>query len=123
LTSDPRPHGDAAAEGDAAEKAKIELSGLDADQYQPALYHPRARLLARCTWISSLTRAKFNELTADLVEKPRWALSAGPWRTQASRPNRSIKVILVGGSTRIPAVQEAIKKLMGKEADQERQPR
>src|SRR5690606_5628756 len=62
----------------------------------------------------NLTRAKFNELTADLVEA-----TLGPTRRALEdaglRPEQIDRVILVGGSTRIPAVQEAIKRLMGKE--------
>lgn len=63
----------------------------------------------------TLTRAKFEELTADLVEA-----TLGPTRQALSDAGLSAKeidkVILVGGSTRIPAVQEAVKKLTGKEA-------
>jgi molecular chaperone DnaK len=62
----------------------------------------------------NLTRAKFEELTADLVER-----TMGPTRQALSDSGLSIgeinKVVLVGGSTRIPAVQDAIKKLLGKE--------
>lgn len=62
----------------------------------------------------SLTRAKFEELTADLVER-----TMGPTRQALSdaglSPSEIDKVVLVGGSTRIPAVQEAVKRLIGKE--------
>ena len=62
----------------------------------------------------TLTRAKFNELTADLVEK-----TMGPVRTALSDSGLSIgeinKVLMVGGSSRIPAVQDAVKALIGKE--------
>ena len=62
----------------------------------------------------TLSRAKFNELTADLVEK-----TMGPVRQALSDSGLSIgeinKVLMVGGSSRIPAVQEAVKKLIGKE--------
>ena len=62
----------------------------------------------------TITRAKFNELTADLVEA-----TLGPTRRALEdaglKPGEVDRVILVGGSTRIPAVQEAIAKLMGKE--------
>src|SRR5690606_37053225 len=62
----------------------------------------------------TLTRAKFNELTADLVEA-----TLGPTRQALQdaglEPSDVDKVILVGGSTRIPAVQEAIRRLLGKE--------
>ena len=97
---------------EAAEKAKIELSGLmtaninlpfiTADQTGPKHLE------------MTITRAKFNELTRDLVEA-----TIGPMK-QALKdagmtPNDIDKVILVGGSTRIPAVQEAVKNLIGKE--------
>lgn len=97
---------------EAAEKAKIELSGvltsninlpfITADQTGPKHLD------------ISLTRAKFEELTADLVEA-----TMGPTRQALSDAGLSAKdidkVILVGGSTRIPAVQEAIKKSLNKE--------
>jgi len=97
---------------EAAEKAKIELSGvlttninlpfITADQTGPKHMD------------MTLTRAKFEELTSDLVEA-----TMGPTRqalADAGLSPRDInKVILVGGSTRIPAVQEAIKRFIGKE--------
>ncbi|QDR80950.1 molecular chaperone DnaK [Sporomusa termitida] len=97
---------------EAAEKAKIELSGvltsninlpfITADQTGPKHLD------------ISLTRAKFEELTADLVEA-----TMGPTRQALSDAGLAAKdidkVILVGGSTRIPAVQEAIKKSLNKE--------
>ena len=97
---------------EAAEKAKIELSGvmtaninlpfITADQSGPKHLD------------LTLSRAKFDELTADLVEK-----TIGPSRQALSDSGLTAdqinKVILVGGSTRIPAVQEEIKKLVGKE--------
>ncbi|WP_018702496.1 MULTISPECIES: molecular chaperone DnaK [Sporomusaceae] len=97
---------------EAAEKAKIELSGvlttninlpfITADQTGPKHLDV------------NLTRAKFEELTSDLVES-----TMGPTRQALADAGLSVneidKVILVGGSTRIPAVQEAIKKFLGKE--------
>jgi len=97
---------------DAAEKAKKDLSGvvstsislpfITADQSGPK--HLEV----------NLTRAKFDELTADLVES-----TLGPTRQALKDANMTVndidKVILVGGSTRIPAVVEAIKKLTGKD--------
>src|SRR5690606_1179606 len=69
----------------------------------------------------TLTRAKFNELTAHLVEKTmeptRQAL-----KDAGLEPSQIDKVILVGGSTRIPAVQEAIKNLIGKAPSTGRNP-
>ena len=97
---------------EAAEKAKIELSGvttssinlpfITADQTGPKHLD------------LTLTRAKFNELTADLVEA-----TMGPVRSALSDSGLQIgqidKVLMVGGSSRIPAVQEAVQKLIGKE--------
>jgi len=98
---------------EAAEKAKIELSGL----VQTSINLPfiSATPAGPVHLDMTLTRAKFNELTADLVEK-----TMGPLRQAFSdaglTPQDIDRVILVGGSTRIPAVQEAIEKFMGKEA-------
>jgi molecular chaperone DnaK len=97
---------------EASEKAKVELSSMvttninlpfiTADQTGPKHLD------------MTLTRAKFEELTADLVE-----MTMGPTRRALEdaglKPSDINKVILVGGSTRIPAVQEAIKRLTGKE--------
>lgn len=99
---------------EAAEKAKIELSSvtqteinlpfITADQTGPKHLNV------------NLTRAKFDEMTADLVES-----TITPMRQAISdagmQPGEIARVLLVGGSTRIPAVQEAIKKFLGKEAD------
>ena len=97
---------------EAAEKAKIDLSGMTtadinlpfitADQTGPKHFE------------TTLTRAKFNELTADLVEATmvpvRQALA-----DSGLDKNEINKVLMVGGSSRIPAVQEAVKNFMGKE--------
>ena len=97
---------------EAAEKAKIELSGMTTTAVN--LPYITADATGPKHLDVTLSRAKFNELTADLVErtlKPvRQAMSdAG---LKASDLN---KVLLVGGSTRIPAVQEAVKNITGKE--------
>ena len=97
---------------EAAEKAKIELSGMTSTAVN--LPYITADATGPKHLDVTVTRAKFNELTADLVErtmKPvRQALSdAG---LNASELN---KVLLVGGSTRIPAVQEAVKNITGKD--------
>ena len=85
---------------EAAEKAKIELSGVTTHRHQPAVSSPRTPP-ARSIWILTLTRAKFNELTADLVER-----TMGPVRQALSDAGLTAsdlsKVLLVGGSTRIP---------------------
>ena len=70
----------------------------------------------------TLTRAKFNELTADLVESHHGPCAPGSVRRRPER-QRSDKVLLVGGSTRIPAVQDAVKSFTGKEPLQGHQPR
>ena len=97
---------------EAAEKAKIELSGMTTTTVNlPFIYSDSngARHLE-----VSLTRAKFNELTHDLVEA-----TVGPVRQAVSDAGLTFdkidKVLLVGGSTRIPAVQEEVARLTGKE--------
>ncbi|QHC04825.1 molecular chaperone DnaK [Anoxybacillus sp. PDR2] len=97
---------------DAAEKAKKDLSGVT--QTQISLPFISANETGPLHLEMTLTRAKFEELSAHLVER-----TMGPVR-QALKdagltPSDIDKVILVGGSTRIPAVQEAIKKEIGKE--------
>ncbi len=97
---------------EAAEKAKIDLSGLMSTNVN--LPFITADATGPKHLDVTISRAKFNELTADLVEK-----TVGPM-TQAMRDagvtSKDIdKVILVGGSTRIPAVQEAVQRITGKE--------
>ena len=97
---------------EAAEKAKIELSGMTSTAIN--LPYITADATGPKHLDVTLTRAKFNDMTADLVErtmKPvRQAMSdAGLSASQLD------KVLLVGGSTRIPAVQEAVKSITGKE--------
>ena len=97
---------------DAAEKAKIELSGMN--QANINLPFITADATGPKHFDGTLTRAKFNELTADLVqatiEPTKQVL-----RDAGLQPSQIDKVLLVGGSTRIPAVQEAIKNFIGKE--------
>lgn len=97
---------------EAAEKAKIELSGVT--QTNINLPFITADATGPKHLDMNLTRAKFDELTADLVEQ-----TMGPTRQAMSdaglSPNQIDKILLVGGSTRIPAVQEAVKKYFGKE--------
>ena len=97
---------------EAAEKAKIELSGAMTTNIN--LPFITADATGPKHLDLTLTRAKFNELTGDLVEK-----TVGPMNAalkDAGLTSAQIdKVILVGGSTRIPAVQEAVKKVTGKE--------
>ncbi len=97
---------------EAAEKAKIDLSGMTtADINLPFI---TADATGPKHFETTITRAKFNELTGDLVEK-----TMAPVRQALSDAGLSAgdihKVLMVGGSTRIPAVQEAVKQFMGKE--------
>ncbi len=97
---------------EAAEKAKIELSGV----MQTSINLPFITVDATGPkhLDMTLTRAKFDELTHDLVEA-----TMGPVRQALAdsglAPSDLNKILLVGGSTRIPAVQEAVKKYLGKE--------
>ena len=97
---------------EAAEKAKIELSGMMSTNIN--LPFITADATGPKHFDATLTRAKFNELTADLVEK-----TMGPTKQALSdaglTPAQVDKVLLVGGSTRIPAVQEALRAFIGKE--------
>ena len=97
---------------DEAEKAKIELSGITTAQINIPFITADATGPKHLDY--TLTRAKFNELTADLVEK-----TMGPVRQALKDSGLNIseidKVLMVGGSSRIPAVQEAVKSLIGKE--------
>ncbi len=98
---------------EAAEKAKIELSGMTTSAVNLPFITADASGPKHLDM--TISRAKFNELTADLVEK-----TMGPVRQALSDSGLSInqidKVLLVGGSTRIPAVQDAVKALLGKDA-------
>jgi len=97
---------------EAAEKAKHELSGVMSTDIN--IPYVTATQDGPLHLERTLTRAKFNEMTADLVEK-----TMGPLRQAMKdsglKSTQIDKVILVGGSTRIPAVQDAIKSFTGKE--------
>lgn len=97
---------------DSAEKAKKDLSGVTSTQI--SLPFITAGEAGPLHLEINLTRAKFEEISADLVER-----TMGPTRQALQdaglSPSEIDRVILVGGSTRIPAVQEAIKKVTGKE--------
>ena len=97
---------------EAAEKAKIELSGVTSSNIN--LPYITADATGPKHLDVTLTRAKFNELTAHLVEA-----TVGPVKQAMAdaglTANDISKVLLVGGSSRIPAVQEEVKKLTGKE--------
>ena len=97
---------------EAAEKAKIELSGVTSSNINLPYIFADANGSRHLDL--TLTRAKFDELTRDLVEA-----TTGPVRQVLSdsgvSANEIARVLLVGGSSRIPAVQEAVKKITGKE--------
>jgi len=97
---------------EAAEKAKIELSGVTSSAI--SLPFITADATGPKHLEMTLTRAKFNELTVDLVDA-----TMGPVRQAMKDSGLSTgeidKVLMVGGSSRIPAVQEAVKKFIGKE--------
>lgn len=98
---------------EAAEKAKIELSGVATSNVNLPFITADAGGPKHLD--INLSRAKFEELTADLIEK-----TMGPTRQALSdaglEPKDIHKILLVGGATRMPAVQEAIRKFLGKEA-------
>ena len=97
---------------EAAEKAKVDLSGVT--QTTINLPYITADATGPKHMDMTLTRAKFNELTGHLVEK-----TMGPVNQALSdaglSPSQLSKVLLVGGSTRIPAVQDAVKRITGKD--------
>ncbi len=97
---------------EAAEKAKVELSGVS--QSNINLPFITADATGPKHLDMTLSRAKFDELTSDLVEK-----TMEPTRRALSdaglAPDQIDKILLVGGSTRIPAVQDAVKKFLGKD--------
>ena len=97
---------------EAAEKAKIDLSGMT--QTNVNLPFITADATGPKHLDCNITRAKFNELTADLVQA-----TMGPVNQALSdaglKPSDLDKILLVGGSSRIPAVQEAVKNITGKE--------
>ena len=97
---------------EAAEKAKIELSGMSSTNINLPFITATAN--GPLHFDATLTRAEFDRITADLVEK-----TMGPTqqvlRDSGLSASEVDKVLLVGGSTRIPAVQEAVKKFIGKE--------
>lgn len=97
---------------EAAEKAKVELSGVTSTNIN--LPFITADSTGPKHLDITLTRAKFDELTADLVEK-----TMGPTRQALQdaglTPDKINKVLLVGGATRMPSIQEAVRRIFGKE--------
>jgi len=97
---------------EAAEKAKIELSGMMSTNIN--LPFITADATGPKHFDTTLTRAKFNEITSDLVEKTMIPLKQAI-NDAGLTPSQVDKILLVGGSTRIPAVQDAVKNFIGKE--------
>ncbi len=97
---------------DAAEKAKIELSGMSSTSINLPFITATAE--GPLHFEATLTRAEFDKITADLIER-----SMIPTKKALADAGLSVnqidKVLLVGGSTRIPAVQDAVKKFIGKD--------
>ena len=106
---------------EAAEKAKIELSGMTTANIN--LPFITADATGPKHLDITLTRAKFNELTADLVEATMGPVRQASVRLPVCSMSEIDKVLLVGGSSRIPAVQEAVKKLHRQGSIQGHQPR
>ena len=99
---------------EAAEKAKIELSGVQ--QTQINLPFITADSSGPKHMDITLTRAKFEELISDLIDATKIPVEKA-MKDAGVTANDLHKVLLVGGSTRVPAVQEAVKKITGKEPD------
>ncbi|NLT58255.1 MAG: Hsp70 family protein, partial [Clostridiales bacterium] len=97
---------------EAAEKAKVELSGMTTAQINLPFITADAN--GPKHFDLTLTRAKFNELTDDLVKKTLAPVEMA-LKDAGLKPDQLNRVLLVGGSTRIPAVQEAVKGITGKE--------
>ena len=97
---------------DAAEKAKIELSGMTTTSINLPFITATAE--GPLHFEATLTRAEFDSLTADLVERA-MVPTKKALADAGLNVNQIDKILLVGGSTRIPAVQEAVKKFSGKE--------
>jgi molecular chaperone DnaK len=97
---------------EAAEKAKIELSGVTTTNIN--LPFITADATGPKHLDITMSRAKFDELTADLVEKT-MAPTRQALKDAGLTPDKVDKILLVGGSSRIPAVQDAVKKFLGKD--------
>lgn len=99
---------------EAAEKAKIELSGMQQTQINLPFITADANGPKHLD--VTLTRAKFEELISDLIEATKIPVQ-NALKDAGITADQLHKVLLVGGSTRVPAVQEAVKKITGKEPD------
>jgi molecular chaperone DnaK len=99
---------------EAAEKAKIELSGMQQTQINLPFITADANGPKHLD--VTLTRAKFEELISDLIDATRIPVEQA-MKDAGITANDLHKILLVGGSTRVPAVQEAVKKITGKDPD------
>ena len=99
---------------EAAEKAKIELSGMVTSNINLPFITMDPATSTPMHLDMTITRAKFNELISDLLDKTRVCVEQA-LRDAKLKTSQIDKVILVGGSTRVPAVQELVKNLTGKE--------
>ena len=99
---------------EAAEKAKIELSGMQQTQINLPFITADAQGPKHLD--VTLTRAKFEELIRDLVDSTRTPVEQA-MKDAGITANDLHKILLVGGSTRVPCVQEAVKKITGKDPD------
>ncbi len=98
---------------EAAEKAKIELSTLLETEINLPFLTADASGPKHLN--IKLTRARFEQMVDDILQRSDWALQAGSGRTPACTPAQIDEVVLVGGSTRIPKVQQIVRDLFGKE--------
>lgn len=99
---------------EAAEKAKIELSSSSSSEIN--LPYITARENVPVHFVKSLSRSKFEQLTKDLVERT-IACAKKALKNAKLKPSDIDEVVLVGGSTRIPAIQEAVENFIGKKAN------
>lgn len=99
---------------DAAEKAKIELSSTS--QSEINLPYITAGAAGPLHFVKNITRAKFDQLTSKLVDRA-IACAKSALKSASLKPSDIDEVILVGGSTRIPSIQDAIEKFIGKKAN------
>ena len=105
---------------EAAEKAKIELSGMQQTNINLPLLQQTAQGQKHLD--ITLTRAKFEELINDLIEATKIPVNQA-LKDAGITADQLHKILLVGGSTRVPAVQEAVKKITGKRTKQRYKPR
>lgn len=104
---------------EAAEKAKIELSSSSSSEIN--LPYITARENVPVHFVKSLSRSKFEQLTKELVDRT-IACAKKALKNAKLKPSDIDEVVLVGGSTRIPAIQEAVENFIGKKANKSENP-